>query len=192
MLDPQILPNLANGLDKRKAFYIPNSPSNFTDYKIIITQVSLNEFFDHVCDMGDYLNSRTEIEPFSLALQDGFINSTGCDAITPAGCPVCVALIMTQIQIGFGTVICYENLSMLIRTHRTRIYIKVRVEFAHPHRKTPRLQKSAQRCCCNTFSKRRSHAAGYEYEPGRHVALLPPLAATYPVNERVVRLAPDY
>jgi hypothetical protein len=77
------------------------------------------------------------------------------------------ALVMAQIQIGFGAVIGDEHLAVLVRAHRARIHIEIGVELAQAHAIAARLQEGGECRRGNAFAERGDHAAGDEYEP-RH------------------------
>jgi hypothetical protein len=47
---------------------------------------------------------------------------------------------MAEIEIGLGAVVGDEDLAMLIRAHRARIDVEVRIELAQPHPEAARLQ----------------------------------------------------
>src|SRR5271156_5469865 len=74
---------------------------------------------------------------------------------------------MAEVEIGLGAVVGDENLAVLIRRHRARIDIEVRVELAQADFVTARLQQRTERRGSQTLAKRGDHAAGYENVP-RH------------------------
>src|SRR5215203_4064397 len=69
---------------------------------------------------------------------------------------------MPQVEIGLGTVIGYENLSMLKRRHRTRIDVDVRVQLHHLNLHPPRLEQAPDRACRQAFPQTRNHPARHE------------------------------
>ena len=83
--------------------------------------------------------------------------------------PAGEALVMAEIEIGFGAVIGDEDLAVLIGRHRARIDIEIGVELAQPHLVAARLQHRAERRGSETLAKRGNHAAGDEDVP-RHGA----------------------
>ena len=64
------------------------------------------------------------------------------------------ALVMSQIQIGFRTVVRDEHFSMLKRIHRTRINIDVRVKLLNGHPQPSALHQSTDGSCSQTFAQR--------------------------------------
>ena len=55
------------------------------------------------------------------------------------------ALVMPEVEIGLRPVIGDEDLAVLIRAHRARIDVQVRIELAQLHGIAARLQQRAQR-----------------------------------------------
>ena len=50
---------------------------------------------------------------------------------------------MSQIQVCFSAIVCYENLSVLYRIHSARVDVDVRVKFLHGHGISAGLQESS-------------------------------------------------
>ena len=73
------------------------------------------------------------------------------------------ALVVTEIEVGFRTIIRDENLTMLDRVHRTRIDVDVRIELLHGNLIAARLQKTTERSGCNTLSESGNDATGDKY-----------------------------
>ena len=80
---------------------------------------------------------------------------------------------MSQIQIGFGTVVGYENLTVLTRVHGAGVDVEIGVEFLDGHRIAARLQEPAQRGGGDALSQRRGDAAGHKDVPSVHALTLP-------------------
>ena len=61
------------------------------------------------------------------------------------------ALVMTEIEVGFRTVVCDEHLSVLDRIHRARVNVDIRVKFLHGYFVTSGFQKPSERCGSNSL-----------------------------------------
>ncbi len=66
---------------------------------------------------------------------------------------------MAQIEVGFGAVLGYENLAVLIRAHCAGVDIDIGVELLRGNLIAPAFQKSAQRSRRNALAKPRNNAA---------------------------------
>jgi hypothetical protein len=64
-------------------------------------------------------------------------------------------LVVAQVEVGLGAVVGHEDLAVLIRAHRARIDVEIRVELAKADLVASRLQERAESGGRETFSKRR-------------------------------------
>ena len=69
------------------------------------------------------------------------------------------------VEVG-GTVVGDVDLAMLIRGHRPRIDVEIRVQLAEPNLVAACLKQRAEGGGSDTLAKRGNHAAGDEHEPG--------------------------
>ena len=74
---------------------------------------------------------------------DILINLARRDVVLLVRRPASEAFIVTKVQIGLGTVICDKHFAMLIRAHRARINIQIRVELAQTDLESTGLQQRA-------------------------------------------------
>ena len=72
---------------------------------------------------------------------------------------------MSKVKVCFSTIICYEDFSVLNGIHCSRININIRIKFLHCHSISAGLQKTTERCCCDSFSK-----TGYDTSGDKHPA----------------------
>jgi phage-related tail protein len=63
------------------------------------------------------------------------------------------ALVMAEVEVGFGAVIGDEDLAMLIRAHGAGIDVQIGVELAHANGIAARLEKRAERCRSDSLAK---------------------------------------
>src|SRR5262245_21324992 len=80
---------------------------------------------------------------------------------------------MTKVEVGFGAIICDEDLTVLVRGHRSRIDVEIGIQLLQTHLVAARLQQRTESRGCETLAKRGNHAAGDENVP-RH--------GTYPLT----------
>jgi hypothetical protein len=60
-----------------------------------------------------------------------------------AGRPV-KALVMAEVEIGFGAIVSDEHLAVLVRRHRSRVDVEIGVQFAQADLVPARLQERAE------------------------------------------------
>ncbi|MPM42340.1 hypothetical protein SDC9_89005 [bioreactor metagenome] len=75
---------------------------------------------------------------------------------------------MAQVQIRLCSVVCDEDLAVLIGAHGAGVHIDIGVKFlvSHPH--APLLQKPPQGRGADALPKARHHTAGHKYKFCRH------------------------
>ena len=76
--------------------------------------------------------------------------------------------VMPQIQVRLPPVPGYEHLPMLIRRHRTRIHIQIRIQLHHRNRQPPAFENAPNRSNANPLADGTDHPPGNEYILGGH------------------------
>ena len=73
--------------------------------------------------MRNHLNGLTQIITAPLFLDDRLVNAASGQIIFPAELRVCIALVMTQVEVCFGAIVGDVDLAVLVRAHGPRIDI---------------------------------------------------------------------
>ena len=110
--------------------------------------------------MWNDLNRRPQILAFTLLAQDFAIDFTSGDIRVFIEIDVNKTLIMPQIKIRLGSIICDKHFSMLVRAHGAGINVDIGVKLLNRNLETAILQKPAQASCHNPFPDRRNYTAG--------------------------------
>ena len=76
------------------------------------------------------------------------------------------ALVVAEVEVGFGAVVGDEHLAVLERAHGARIHVDVRIELDHGDLEPAGFEDGAERGGGNALSKRGNDATGDEYESG--------------------------
>ena len=112
--------------------------------------------------MGDDLNGRAEIFSAALLIQNIPIY-LACGKIgISVQILVYEALIVTEVQIRLRTVLCNINFSVLIRAHRSRIYVYIGIQLLCRNLQPARLEQSAERCRRDSLPEARNDASRYK------------------------------
>src|SRR5690348_9057335 len=154
--------HLANRFEKRQRFDVADCAANFDEHNIDTFGDLAECSLDFVGDLRNHLHGLAEIIPAPFLGDDRFVD-------TPSG-PVMIArqasggeaLVMTKIEIGFGTVIRYEHFPVLIGGHRARIDVQVGIALLEGNAEAATLKQAANGGCCDSFAQRRNHAARYK------------------------------
>ena len=120
----------------------------------MIVLIVERERLDRVRHVRDDLHRRAEIVPATFLRNDVAIDTSRGDVVALPGRHASEAFVVTEIEIGFRTVIGDVNLAVLIRAHRAWVDIQVRVELADTHLVPTCLKKGSKRCCHETFAER--------------------------------------
>ncbi len=123
--------HLANGFDERKRLNIPYCSTNLRDDDVCARFFSSTEdtVFDFVRDVWNDLNCSTVVVSTAFLLEDRRVNTTRRDVRVLAQVDVDEALVVTKVKVRLCAIICDENFPVLVRAHRTRVDVDVRVEF---------------------------------------------------------------
>ncbi len=153
LLAPEFVAELPDRLEERQAFDVADRAADLAQDEILAVDIGLDEFLDRVGDVRDHLHRCAKVLAAALAADHGRIDAAGSDAVALARGDADIALVMTEIEVGFGPVIGDEDLAVLIRAHRARIDVEIRVELAQPHLEAARLQQRAERRRAQTLAQ---------------------------------------
>ena len=128
--------------------------------------------------MRDNLDRFPQILAVSLLVQDIPVNLSGRQVGILVQVLVNEALIMSKVKVCFRAILRHIHLAVLVRTHRPRIYINIRIQLLGGDLEASRLEKSAKACCRNALAKAGNHTAGYKDIFCRHFPS-PPNAGTF-------------
>ena len=86
------------------------------------------------------------------------------------------ALVVAEVEVGLGAVVGDVDLAVLVRAHRARIDVDVRVELLQRDLVAVAFEQRADRGGRQALAERRDHAAGHEdVLDGRRVRVVPVL-----------------
>jgi hypothetical protein len=112
--------------------------------------------------MRDHLHGRAQIIAAPFLGDDCLVDAPLGDVVGLAGRDAGEALIMAEVEVGFGAVIRHIDFAMLIGRHRAGIDIQIGIELANAHTISTRLQQCCKGGGHKAFAKRGDHAAGDE------------------------------
>ena len=116
--------------------------------------VSLHHrFLDRVGDVRDHLHGGAQVVAAAFLGDHVLVDAPGGGVIQLRGMHAGEALVVPQIQIGFGAVIGDEDLAMLIRAHGARIDVQIGVELPQLDLEATGLQQRAKRRGGNSFAQ---------------------------------------
>src|SRR5204863_7859200 len=72
------------------------------------------------------------------------------------------ALVVTEVEVGFGAVVQGIDLAVLEVIHRAGIHVSIRIKFLKNNAKTPRLKQCSERSGSQSLAQGTYYAAGDE------------------------------
>ena len=116
--------------------------------------------FDFVGHVRNNLHGFSQVIAAALAGQHALVDLAARQVVAAAENAIGEALIMPEIQIGLGSIVEHIDLAMLVRAHRARVDVQIRVELAHGHTQPAALEQRAERSSGQSFAQRTDHAPG--------------------------------
>src|SRR3984957_1461709 len=158
---------LADRLEERKRLDVADRAADLGDDEVDLARVGhqLDPLLDLVGDVRDHLDGRAEVVAPALAADDGVVDPAGGDVRGPARVGVGEALVVAEIEVGLGAVLGHEHLAVLIRRHRARVDVDVRVELLQLYVEPPRDEQPTDRGCGDALAERGDHSARDEDKP---------------------------
>ncbi len=155
---------LANGFEERLAFDVAYRSADLTDDDVGSARgrQRADALLDLIGDVGDDLNRAAQILTAPLFADHRGVDLPGCDIACLAGGLVGEALVVAEVQVGFGAVIRDEDFAVLIRRHCAGVNIDVGVELHDGDRYPTALEQTPHRGDGNALSDGRGHTASDE------------------------------
>ena len=123
--------DLADCFHKRQRFYVADGTADFGNNNVgfgfFCGKHHAPPYF--VGNVRNNLNGFSVVAAFAFGIQYGKVHLAGARAAVFGKADVGKALVMTQVQIGFGPVIGNEDFAVFIRIQSSRIDIQIRIEF---------------------------------------------------------------
>ena len=170
VLAAELMANLSRCLNKRLALDVADRSTDLGDDDVgcgIEFSLKSHSTLDFVRDVRNDLNGVTEILSVPFTLDHAGVNLTRCDVSRPVQVDVEKTLVVPDVEVGLGSVVRYENLTVLERVHRAGVDVEVGVEFLHHHSQATTRQKVTERGSSEAFAEGGNNASGHENVP-RH------------------------
>jgi hypothetical protein len=161
----KVVAKLPDRFEKRQTFDVADRTPDLDQHEIDVFVTRDDELLDCVRHVRNDLHGAAEIVAAPLLGQDVLVDAPGRNVVRFLGRHAREALVMAKVEIGLRTVIGHEHLSVLIRAHRSRIDVEIRIELAKTDGVSTRLEKRAEGGRREAFSKGGDHAAGNEDVP---------------------------
>ncbi len=158
VLRPDFERELPHGLEKRQSLDISGRAADLRDQHVRVFATSVNALLDFVGHVRDHLHGLAEIVPAPLPLNHAFVDLAGRKRVEPREFSARETLVVPEVEIGLGSVLQDVNFPVLIRAHRARIDVEIRVELLNADDKSAHLQQCTQGRGRKTLAQRRNDA----------------------------------
>ena len=165
VLAPFFMLELADGLEERLALDIADRSADFNnrDLRVLGGRIAVEPAFALVCEMRDDLYSASAEVPAAFLLQNRPVDFSGRDIRIFCQAFVDKSLIVSQVEVSLGSVVCDEDLPVLYGVHCPRIDIDIGIELLHCDRVAARFQKTSQGSGGDAFPETGNYAACNKY-----------------------------
>ncbi len=126
-------PELPDRLEERERFDVAHGPPDLDDLDVDSIGDAADGFLDLVGDVGDHLDRPAEVVAAAFTGDDLFVDLAAGEIVIARADGRGKPLVVSQIEIGFDSVLRHVNLPMLERAHRPRVDIQVRIELLQRH-----------------------------------------------------------
>ncbi len=139
VLPAHLVADLAGGLQERQRLDVADRAADLGDHHVRAVAVGVglghghDPALDLVGDVRDDLDGVAEVLAAPLLGDHGRIHLTGGHIGPPGQVAVQEALVVADVEIGFGAVLGDEDLAVLERVHGARVDVEVGVELLHGH-----------------------------------------------------------
>jgi hypothetical protein len=117
----QIVAELADRLEIRQTFYITDRPADLAEHEVKAIIALADEILDGIGNVRDDLNCCAKIIAAPLAREDVLVDTAGRNVVMARCRATSKALVVTEIEVGFGPVVGHKDLAMLVGRHRAWI-----------------------------------------------------------------------
>src|SRR5215510_10717222 len=121
--------HLTNGFEEGERFNIPHRSSDFDNRHICAFCALSDTRLDFIRNMRNDLNGSSQVFSLALFFDDSLVYPPGRKIVAPAHFSAGKTLVMSKIKIGLCTILGNKNLTVLERTHGSRINIDIGIEF---------------------------------------------------------------
>ena len=126
---PLLMAHLADGFHKRQRLDVAHGAADLHDHHVHVGRDFAHGGFDLVGHVRDHLYGLAQIIAAPLARNDLLVDAAGCEVIRLRQLGVREALVMAQVQVGFGAIVGDEDFAMLEGAHGAGIHVQIGVEF---------------------------------------------------------------
>ena len=128
---------------------------------------------DFVGDVRDDLDGAAQVVAPPLLADHFGVDLPGGDVAHPVQTDINKALVVTQVEVGFGPVVQHEDFAVLVGAHGARIHVNVRIQLLHRHFEAALFEQAPGSCSGHALTNRADHAPSEKDVLYRHNGITP-------------------
>ena len=156
--------DLADRLEEGQRLDVADGAADFDQADVEAVGGLVDAALDLVGDVRDHLHGAAEVVAAALLADHVLVDPAGGDRVLAGQARADEALVVAEVEVGFGAVVGDVDLAVLERAHRARIDVDVGIELHHRDPEAAGLEDGRQGRGGNALAKRGHHATGYENE----------------------------
>src|SRR5258708_6812955 len=158
----EVEPHLPDRLEERQRLDVADRAADLDDRHVGVAGAALDEGLDLVGDVRDDLHRAAEVVAAPLLLDHRLVDLAGGEVVPAAHLAALEALVVAQVQVGFGAVLGDEYLAVLKRAHGARIDVDVRVQLDVGDADAARFEDRCEGGGGDAFPQRGNYTTGYK------------------------------
>ena len=131
VLAADVLAELADRFEERQALDVADRAADLDEHDVGVAARLADAVLDLVGDVRNHLHGAAEIIAAALLLDHRHVDLAGGLVAVARRGHVREPLVVAQVEVGLGAVVGHVDLAVLIRAHRARIDVDVRIELLH-------------------------------------------------------------
>ncbi len=158
LVRPQAQTHLAHRLQEGQRFDVAHGAADFDDRHLhrllrTITGAAFDELLDFVGDVRNHLHRFAEVVAAALFFEHAFVDLAGGEVVGALHAGFDEALVVAEVEVGFGPVVGDEHLAVLKRAHGAGIDVEVGVELDQGDVEAARFEQRRQRSGRDALAK---------------------------------------
>ena len=163
---------MADRFEEGQRLDIAHGAADFADHHVrrgvVRARNAAHRGLDLVGHVRNHLHGLSQVVAAALARDDLFVDASAGQVVGLRERRVREALVVAQIEIGFGAVVGDEHLAVLERAHGAGIDVQVGIEFLKRDLQAAAFEQAAEARRRDPLAQGGNHTAGYKYVFGHY------------------------